>query len=354
MDDELELSPEQAGQTRVYRALGVLFLLSMALPYATVGGVNVFLFEHAANSAGLEIVRAFWPAVVGVGFVALSYLGKLSNPVRAGAALGLFASLLLVGINPLSVIRYATPPIVGDVAVVRFGMLPGEFFPREGALHVGLLVTGLVLLAAGARYRARLQSSRMGAWILAAGAVVLLAYYAWPYGGRMPAIRNVALYSDLYKFGESALAEFDAQTSDLAELGYDTESVAAKRAIREGRKVGQLRFTAVYYGAIYFVPALLALAALPALWRSRYRGHRIPFARLAGAGASFFLLAFLLPLVLKDGERLGALAGLRELSLLSAFIPGLAYALALLLRSVLEPRASDDALPDDPLAWRDD
>ena len=191
---------------------------------------------------------------------------------------------------------------------------------------------------------------------------MLLGYYLFPYGGRIPIERNVDLYKSYYAFS-SETAELGQQLEEQSEdldstfKNKQVQRTIMKKRISNMKNMGRLRLTAVYYASVYFVPLLLLLLMLPALKKARYRGHNISFARAVGWGATIYLLAFLFPLLVKESMRVtgpGFLGNLRSYIIFSAVFLGLSVAASSFLIEMLERNSNDEHLPDNPLMWTEE
>ena len=327
--DENLFNPQQTVLNRYLKFFGVLLLVTFFLPIDR-GPVNVW--DRFGVDGALTLVRLLLPALVGLGFAYLAWLTRLKLGPKAIATSGLLVLMLILGVNPFEILRVVLPPVTGELGEELFGMVDGGYFPREDTLHLVLLGTGLVLLGAGGRYRTQRLSSRIGSIGLIAGAVVLCAYYLVPYEGtKLAFMRNRELYASFHRFAE----------------GLPTE---------EAGLAGQLKLSAAYFMVIYYVPVVLAGIGAGAWIPSRYKGHRTVFSTIAGWGASAYLLAFLLPMLIKESMRktgVGFTPNLRSYIIMAAIFVGLTIALAMGVEKLLEPNASDDHLPEDPLAWKE-
>ena len=339
--DERVFSPEQTTLNRYLRAFGVLLLATFLLPIDR--GKNVW--DAFGVVSALDAIRLVLPAAVGLGFVYLGFVARIAVLPKAAAIAGSLALVLVVGVDPFEVLRVAVPPVAGGCATTLFGMVDGHYWPREDLLHRVLLGAGLLVLGIGGRYRTLRLRSMIGPGVMIAGTVILLGYYLWPYDSSVPAKYNIELYKMLHATPAAV---------EAGELQGSASCVAQMRFHMEGGKGGQMKLSAVYFLVIYFVP--LAIAAFSGLaWRrGRYRGHGAVPARLAGWGSVVYLLAFLFPLLVKEGLRktgVGFLPNLRSYILLAGIFVGLLLAVPLILREKLEPKAADDGLPDDPFSW---
>ncbi len=370
--DEAHFSPEQTALNRFLRLFAVLLIATLVLPIdRTAAGDPVNVWDRFGVDSFLEIVRLVIPAVVGLVFAYLGWFAKMEIRLKSSIAAGALAAMVLVGVNPFEVLRIVLPPISADkftldslayTTGVRLELKDGEFFPREGTLHLLMLGLGLMALGVGGRYRDSLQSSRLGAYIMMGASVIIAAYYIWPYGGQMAAAKNVELYRNFYKISAKMVEEGEAMEKRLEELGTISHDVNEQRSkaafeemIRERKMAGQLKLSSIYFLGIYFIPAALALFGAFGWGRSKYKGHRAVFGRMASWGASVYLLAFLLPLLFKEGMRKGGpgfLPNLRSYILLAVVFVGVTLTVATVLQKFLEPEKNDDALDEDPLAWQ--
>jgi len=369
--DERLFSPDQTSLNRFLRIAGVLLLATAVLPIDRTAAGPVNIWDRFGVISVLETIRLVLPAVVGLVFVYLGWFARLEVKLKAAGGAGALAVMLLFGVNPFEVLRIVLPPISADpytldslayTTGVRLRLVNGEYFPREDTLHLVLLGFGLAAMGVGGRYRATLQSSRIGAYIMMGATVLIAAYYVWPYGGKMAAQQNVELYRGFHQVATKMVEEGEEMEDALEEVGVVSHSESAqlhkaefKVMIRQKKMAGQLKLSSVYFMGIYFLPALIVLFGAFGWGRSRYKGHRAVFGRLGGWGASVYLLAFLLPLLFKEGMRKagpGFLPNLRSYIILAAVFVGVTLTVSMLLQKVLEPDANDDALHEDPLAWQ--
>ncbi|MFT7623701.1 MAG: hypothetical protein ACI9WU_002884, partial [Myxococcota bacterium] len=216
-------------------------------------------------------------------------------------------------------------------------------------------------LGVGGRYRDMLQSSRIGTWIMMGASVLIVAYYVVPYGGKVAAAKNIELYQGFYEVAGKLVEQGQAMENAIDNLGEEMmmtsqEKLVLRAGAREVKMAGQLKLSAAYFMVIYFVPLMLVLFGALGWRPSRYRGHRAVFGRMAGWGASVYLLAFLLPLLMKEGMRKsgpGFLPNLRSYFIFATVFVGVTLIGSILIKEFVEPQADDDGLHDNPLAWQE-
>ncbi len=368
--DEAAFSPQQTSLNRFCKGFAVLLLATAVLPIDRFADAPVNVWDRFGVASTLDTIRLVLPAVLGLVFGYLGFVSRHALKVKSGiVVLGLLL-LVLVGVNPFEVLRVVLPPISGSAASldrialltgVSLPMVDGEYFPREDTLHLILLGLGLATLAVGGRYRDLLQSSRLGSYVMMGAAALIVAYYLVPYGGAPAAKRNLDLYRGFYQVAGKLVEHGELMEKSVEELDDLTlitteEKLALRADAREVKMAGQLKISAVYFMFVYFVPLLLVLLSLPAWKESRYKGHKATFGRLAGWGASVYLLAVLLPLLFKEGMRTtgpGFLPNLRSYFIFAAVFVGITIAGSILLKEVVEPDKDDEGLHDDPLAWKE-
>ena len=356
LDDEL-LDPDQHAIRVTAKVIGLLLLLTWVLPIGRAAGAPVNVWDRFGIVSTWELIRLVMPGLVGLVFVVIGFFVTASVRQKASVMSASLILMLLSGVNPFEILSVVTPPIDGRVAELMFNMTDGQYFPREDTTHTALLGLGLCLLGVAGRYRATVQTSDIGRYLLVAASAILVTYYVWPYGsGKVPALRNAALYSDYHAFPDTVQAGVRALENRLYQLDpeiiYNTHF---QKLGRDARLLGQVKLSAVYFVTIYFVPLMLILLALPSLRPSRYLNHRTVTARLVGFGASAYLLAFLFPLILKESGKQtgdGFLAALRNYILFGGTFLGCTVVFSATLHKWLEPERSNDALPQDPLSWK--
>ncbi|HIA04991.1 MAG TPA: hypothetical protein EYN06_02655 [Myxococcales bacterium] len=360
--DELNFDPKLVALRRYLKFFSFLLLATFVLPIDRANGSPVNVWDRFGVDDTLTIIRLMMPALVGLSFLLLGWLSSFNLKVTSALTTGLLLLMIVLGINPLEIMRVAVPPLSGNWADNYFGTVAGSYFPREDTLHLFLLGAGLVCLGIGGRYTGLLNSSRYSRWVSTLGVVLLLGYYLFPYGGRIPIERNVDLYKSYYAFS-SETAELGQQLEEQSEdldstfKNKQVQRTIMKKRISNMKNMGRLRLTAVYYASVYFVPLLLLLLMLPALKKARYRGHNISFARAVGWGATIYLLAFLFPLLVKESMRVtgpGFLGNLRSYIIFSAVFLGLSVAASSFLIEMLERNSNDEHLPDNPLMWTEE
>ena len=369
--DEKSFSPEQTTMNRLLRLFGLLLVATFILPVDRRGSLLISVWDQLGSVSVIDSIRLVLPAVVGCVFVWLGFFAKLEVKLKAAIAAGALGMLVLVGVNPFEIFRVVMPPISGNAATldvieyrtgVRLDLTPGRFFPREDTLHLVLLGLGLVTLGVGGRYRDKLQSSRLGAYILMAASVLILAYYVAPYSkGKVAASANITLYKGFYKVSGKLVREakrMEERVDDVWGQTMDRQAAEERKRIdakiKEGKMAGQLKISAVYFLVIYFVPALLALLGILSWKPSEHKNHRVIAGRLVGWGAGIYLLAFLFPLVMKEAMMEtgpGFWPNLRAFIILAAMLMGLTITVALVVRHYVEGGKNDDGLSADPLAW---
>lgn len=359
--DGLDFDPQMVAIRRYLKFFSILLLATFILPIDRINLSPVNVWDRFGVDDALTMIRWVLPAVVGLTFLYLGWLSSASLKVTAGLITACLLLVVLVGVNPLEIMRVVVPPLSGGWTDTYFGTVEGAYFPREDALHQFFLGAGLVGLGVGGRYSGLLNSSRFSRWISLAAIVMLLAYYLFPYGSRVPAERNIELYKSYYVFADQTPQFADTLKEKLGKEGRSDEfrqmRRIAERRIANMKGLGQLRLTAAYYAVVYFIPVLLLLFMLPALKKARYRGHNIIFAGAVGWGASVYLLAFLFPLLVKETMRVtgpGFLGNLRSYIIFAAVFVGLTVGASTFLKEWLEGGATDDHLPKDPLQWTED
>ncbi len=355
------LDPTQftlSGVDRLARILGGLLSVSWLLTaQAAPDAARVGLFTALGQVSMLEAARLLAPGLAGLGLLALSFLRRPTLQWKAIAILVGVLLPVLLGQNPFTVFRAVVPPLDGDLMVDIIGAVEGRYFPREDVLHRALFAAGMLLLALGARVRTVRVASPLGARLLLAGAVLFGAYYVVPYSGapvmRVAALQNVETTKRFYTFADDLVAKGRELEKELETSEARPGAKAwLKREARALEQASPLRLTSVYFAVIYFTPALLTLLSLLLVRRARYQGDGVGLSRLLGFCAMSYLLAFLLPLVLKAGLQ-GEIPGLgpllREYLVLAGLVVGLPLAGAFLLEDVVSAEA-DEALPPDPVA----
>ncbi len=356
--DETLLDPNQRAVRFTATAIGVLLMFTWLLPIGRENGAPVNVWDTFGIAGPLELLRLLLPGAVGVWFVILGAFVRSSVRMKTTCMSVGLLTLLGIGINPFAVLRIVTPPIDGRVAELTFGMVTGEYFPREDVLHLVFLGLGLGFFGVAGRYRAVVQASPIGGYLMAVATVCLVTYYVLPYdSGAVPAIRNAELYSEYHAFPDQIQAGVRALENRLYQL--DPEIIYNSHFQKLGRDpklLGQVQLSAVYFGSIYFVPLLLIFLAIPSLKPSRYLNHRTVPAKLVGWGSSTYLMAFLFPLLLKESSKEtgdGFLAALRNYILFISIFAGATVAFSEAIREWVEPNATNDVLPADPLSWKE-
>lgn len=400
---------------------GAVLIATAILPFDRRGASGVNLFDRAGSLRTLAVIRLALPAVVGMGFIYLGLFARFALGIKAAIAAGLLTLMVLVGVDMFEILRVARPPIAGKGGERLFGMRAGTYFPREDTLHLVLLGAGLCVLGASGRYRTKLQSSKLGSYGLMCGCALLLLYYVVPYKGmKVPAVRNVALTLDFTSYadklakahedlgktllnwpraghskqGEAFKDYFQASKSEMyrrmmgglvrEQSQYEITVPEAVEVIERARKLRvtpvelatyapaapQIKVSAWYFTAIYLIPLMLALIAIGAFKPSRYHGHRALYAKAAQWGSIAYLLAFLLPMLAKEGMKSEAQAKMEQLAtgekwlgfwpnfraylLLAVFLSGFVITLSIAVRELIEPERTDAGLPANPLEWRDE
>lgn len=367
--DDVDYSPHKRPLDRVLRLLGLVLIGTFFLRVLPEGrpAESIYDTKHiwslfGGGAGALELTRLTWPLLMGVAFVVLGFLRGVGHKWRATIASGLLVIAIVIGVDPLGILDVVLPPVSGDVESLEYiedvydvtlRMRDGAYFPREDLMHTALLTLGLLGLGIGGRYRSVRQASRLGGFMLMGGLACLSFYYLIPYAGRVPAVANQSLYRGFYDYGKARMAEADELEEALDDApSYIRPEIEA--GIAEGRMLGRLRFTAYYFLFIYFVPAALGLLGILAWDRSRWRGDRVGWARLASWGASAYVLAFSLPLVLRESmfpDGIGVQPHLRAYLLFGAVMVSATVCGAIALAEWIEPDDEGERLPDDPNEW---
>jgi hypothetical protein len=356
--DESLLDPQQQSLNFVAKTVGILLISTWLIPIGRTEGAPVNVWDTFGVASTLDVTRLILPGFVGVLFVALGFFIKLDVKRKATIMSASLLLMLVLGVNPFAVLSVVTPPIDGRVAELLFGMVEGSYFPREGVWHLALLGLGLGLFGVAGRYRVLVQTSPLGGYLMVAAAALLVAYYVWPYpSGKVPAARNVELYKGYHEFPARVQAGVRALENELYQMDPEIiHSSHFKKIGRDARLLGQVKLSAVYFLCIYFVPLVLVFIAIPALKPSRYLNHRTVPAKLVSWGSSTYLMAFLFPLLLKESGKVtgdGFLAALRNYILFVSIFTAATVAVSSALREWVEPDKSNDALPPDPLSWKE-
>lgn len=356
--DEAVFNPEQTSLNRFYRAFGVLLLATFVLPIgrtlaASPQPINVW--DQFGVASTLDVTRMMLPAVAGAVFIYLGFFGRLGVKLKSGVGAAALLVLVFAGVNPFEILRVVVPPVSGPLAEFKFGMMDGQYFPRENTLHLILLGAGLILLGAGGRYKSLLVRSKLGPYMMMASVVLISAYYLIPYDGKIAAARNVELYTDFHEFAGELVQTARDLEQEMGDVPPEFRREMSS-AIKAGKMAGQLKLSAAYFLSIYFVPLLLCLFCIPSWFTSRFQGHRAIWARMCGWGASIYLLAFLFPLLAKESMRKtgeGFFPNLRSYIIFAAVFVGLTLTLSMFIKHLLEPELSDETLPADPLEWKE-